>query len=86
MKKAQNDVDFIPSIMNRTISDAQKYSSLFGCHQQFMLNNLGRRRTLLGFRQKLEEGKFHSPASLLRASLTSGIHELSCPNFAEPYH
>jgi hypothetical protein len=28
MKKAQNDIDFIPSIMNHTISDAQKYSSL----------------------------------------------------------
>ena len=28
MKKAQNDIDFIPSIMNRTISDAQKYFSL----------------------------------------------------------
>jgi len=28
MKKAQNDTDFIPSIMNHTISDAQKYSSL----------------------------------------------------------
>jgi len=28
MKKAQNDIDFIPSMMNHTISDAQKYSSL----------------------------------------------------------
>lgn len=28
MKKAQNDIDFIPLIMNHTISDAQKYSSL----------------------------------------------------------
>jgi len=28
MKKAQNDVDFIPLIMNHTISDAQKYSPL----------------------------------------------------------
>jgi hypothetical protein len=27
MKKAQNDVDFIPSLMNHTISDAQKYFS-----------------------------------------------------------
>jgi hypothetical protein len=28
MKKAQNDIDFIPLIMNHTIFDAQKYSSL----------------------------------------------------------
>jgi len=28
MNKAQNDIDFIPSIMNQTMSDAQKYSSL----------------------------------------------------------
>jgi len=44
MKKAQNDIDFIPSIMNHTISDAQKYSSLFGCHQEFLLDNLRRGR------------------------------------------
>jgi len=41
MKKAQNDIDFIHSIMNQTISVAQKREAAIGCAILYRMLDIG---------------------------------------------
>ncbi len=56
MKKAQNDIDFIPSIMNHKISDAQKYSLLSSAaiKRIFCTSGGGRSSVIISLREQEE--------------------------------